>query len=334
MLNHVNPLMSHIEMRIPLPAPNRIWWATTAEEWKTEYDNAQQSILASEKTLVEAVRTPMRGQSTSNIDAQSTLCTLYGFWSLVWEHQILHEMPYWEDSATADPFAHAPSIVPARRRPLLQGLNALRNSLGTEGSPVCAQSKLMLEYLSMVTLVPLYALHAFAGRDGENEARRVYPILQQWTQTREARQSVWHAGQIYRIAGEHPIHTLNDTCVIFLYQASITLWVYGVVMSARRSRDITSLPLSCDLNQDELVWLNGDACMAMRRFIGTADGVPSLKCLHNAQFRFVEDAKGTMDLAVQLLRRPLGAGEGILGIVESMTRLMEELARVAEMLEI
>lgn len=341
-LNHVNPLMSHVEMRTPLPAPNRIWWASTAEEWRRECTNSPIFMSDSSPTFADAVRSTLGGYENSTIDAEATLYILYGFWNIIWEHQQLHEMPNWEDCATIDSFAHHSSTLPAtQRQPLLNGLKILRqkiDSISAENLPHRAHCKILLEYLSMVLLVPLHALHAFAGRDGESEARRMYPMLQEWVQTREARQAIWHAGQIHRSLNDNPSQSLKATCVTLLYQASITLWVYGVVMSARRSRDVSALQLAPDLNREDLVWLHGDADVAMRRFIATAEGVPALGSLEfdqwgGRQMCFVEDAKGTMELAVSLLKRPLGVGEGRLGIVESTTRLMSELARVAQMLE-
>jgi hypothetical protein len=48
--------------------------------------------------------------------------------------------------------------------------------------------------------VALDDIQLFAGRAGEDEARRIYPQIRTWTQDSESRKAVWHAGQVFHHA--------------------------------------------------------------------------------------------------------------------------------------
>jgi len=49
----------------------------------------------------------------------------------------------------------------------------------------------------------------FAGNCGEEEARRAYTLLQPWSQTKEARIAVSHAGQLLRAVRAIPPYQIR-----------------------------------------------------------------------------------------------------------------------------
>ena len=349
MMNNVNPLMSYSEMRVPFPESIELWRASSAEDWKHQY--FKQSHIKSQPrlTLAEAIRVILSegDRQEAGFDPASTLYVLYGLWGLVWEHQQLqetfnlgdlHEAPNW--------------MLPSRREMLIKVLKPLRNtwpSSAESHTTESAESTLVLEYLCMALHAPLQCLQAFAGRDGEREARRIYPVLQEWTQTREARQALWHAGQVYRAAEAHSSRRIRDLSMILVYQASVTFWVYGIITSASRRTAISNeqphLPPQRNGAPEGLVWLDGESSPAVRRFIAISEGVPVLRDYargypsqpvpeEQMPFLVVEDASATMALAVGLLRRPLPIGEGAqVALVNIITRLMVEIGKVAKFLQ-
>lgn len=347
MNNHVNSLMSYAEMRIPFPDPDPLWWAATAEDWKREYNNHAEHILDAPLTLADTVRLVL-GESPTDLNLQSCHYTLYGFWGLVWELLQLYETTQSDGSGTIGIMPKNPSVmILVGREALTKSLYTLRvmlESLATDQSASTTGPMLVLEYLSMVLLVPLQGLQSFAGRDGEREARRVYPALQEWAQTREARESIWHAGQIYKIADTLSNRSLRGTCVLLIYQASITLWVYGVMAKARRRRDRSDTLGGRAVDHGKLIWLNGEDLSVVRRFIASSECVPALHAVESEPGTFsnsadqepvclVEDADVTMRVAIEILKKALSRrGEAQHAIVGSITRLMLELAKVAETL--
>ncbi|KAF2014099.1 hypothetical protein BU24DRAFT_348292 [Aaosphaeria arxii CBS 175.79] len=348
MINHVGPLMSYAEMHIPLPSPNSLWRATAAEEWKAEYLNCNQDPFARSLTLTDVVQMAMSEgyHSEVDLDPRATFYALHAFWRQIWEYLQLSDVLQWSWSTSCDSVHEAPSPeLLIRRDSLLKIMNVLRRRLGSHpdwNTAVCTEALLLLEYLCMALLAPLGGLQAFAGRDGEQEARRIYPVLQAWIRTREARQSIWHAGQVYRAAKILSSKHLRDISGILLYQASVTLWVFRILARAhRRSQDLPT-PQCHNLDADMLVWLDGENDDAVRKYISISQGTPTLQSFKigpgglitsadGSSICLVEDANGTMNIAIALLRRPLSSSDGVqLALVESITRLMEEIAKVAQ----
>jgi len=350
MMNHVNPLMSYSEMRVPFPEPNEMWWAPSAEAWKVKYFQHSHLIPQPPLSLADAVRVILseRDRPPAGFTSAITLCVLYGFWGLVWELQQLQETFNLGDSHEAPSW-----MLPSRREMLMKALNSLRYQ--TSSSPESYSSlgihepMLVLEYLCMALHVSLKGLQAFAGRDGEREARYIYPVLQEWTQTREARQATWHAGQVYQVAKNHPIGSMRDLRVMLVYQASITFWVYGIITSAYRhtehSIEQPRLPSLRHGALETLVWLDGETNSAVRRYIAISEGVPALHEYAHGILNhpspnekrtacLLENASAMMGLAIDILQRPLAKGDDAqLPLVTSITRLMVEIGKVARVLQ-
>jgi hypothetical protein len=349
MMNHVNPLMSYSEMRVPFPENDEMWWALSAEDWKAAYFHCSHLILRPSLTLADAVRVILSegDRPEAGFTSATTLYVLYGLWGLVWEIQQLqetlnlgglHETPSW--------------MLTSRREMLMKALNSIRiqksSSPENHSSVGFEEPLLVLEYLCMALHVALQGLQSFTGRDGQREARRIYPVLQEWTQSREAREAIWHAGQVYRAARDHPTSRMRDLRVTLVYQASVTFWVYGIITHAYRNparRDEQPLlPSQWKGALDKLVWLDGENSSAVRKFIAISEGVPALRDSilgitsypspgENAACR-LDNASATMGLAIDILRRPLAKGEGAqLPLVNSITGLMVEISKVAKMLQ-
>jgi hypothetical protein len=342
MMNHVNPLMSYAEVRVPFPDPNSMWMATTAEGWKAAWLRAEKPSAKHDLALSDAVRISISQVTQADLDFEAILYTLYGFWGLVWEQQQFREAMQSGGVVGEDELHDTPNLMlSARREPLLKIFNAFRGKLTSEedkhGRVPTAERMLVLEYLSMVLHVPIQGLHAFAGRDGEREARRIYPLLQEWVQSRDARQGIWHASQVLRAAKAHPPSDMRDLRIVFVYQASITLWVYGVILKA--SRSATRSLSAGDVSSEGLVWLDGgEKDAGVRKFIAIAEGTPALNGVVDGLVAensacLVEDASSTMRMIIRILRRKIDCQDGAqLGLVESITNLMAEIAKVADIL--
>lgn len=89
---------------------------------------------------------------------------------------------------------------------------------------------LTLELFLMILHVSPDEVQKFAGKAGEEEARRATASLEQhWLNTSEARYAAWHAGQVFLNARRLPPASLRGFNAIAVYMASLTLWVYGLL---------------------------------------------------------------------------------------------------------
>jgi hypothetical protein len=95
------------------------------------------------------------------------------------------------------------------------------------------QEKMILNLLLMNLHVSINDLQLFAGKEGEEQVKKIYPTLQQWVEGRDARQALWHVGQVLREARLFPRNHLKDFYAVAVHCACLTLWAYGVVMGAK-----------------------------------------------------------------------------------------------------
>lgn len=186
-----------------------------------------------------------------------------------------------------------------------------------ESSPA---STLVLNLLLMDLYVSLDDLQLFAGKEGEEEARKIFATLQTWAASRDGRQSLWHAGQILRAAKAFPRNHLKDFYAIAVHHASLAIWTYGVVTKA--TLRTTSLPPNHASR--EFVFLDVQESVETQRFIAASKGLPAIRYHHNEAS--MEDPKACMEIALAILR---GDGEEVPPIVENLCKMIRQLGLAA-----
>jgi hypothetical protein len=92
--------------------------------------------------------------------------------------------------------------------------------------------------------VALDDIQLFAGRAGEDEARRIYPQIRTWTQDSESRKAVWHAGQVFHHAKKFEKTRLRDFYAVAMYHATLVLWVWGMVTSGTSRQSGLATPVA------------------------------------------------------------------------------------------
>lgn len=317
----INPVISYAELSLPLPAGRDLFFAPTAEEWKTLYISNPISPETRIPSFTDCIHDfpglSLPPDITSiHIDHELTeLATLFGLWGQLWDYrQRLSIRRY--------PQQRPPS-------PLLQHIK--KNLLNPRfQSPHC---RLLLELLGMSVYVSLEELQAFAGKEDEEESLRVLPIVQAWIQSSESRLAAWHAGQLIREARTIRLGGLNEFWAVAVYHASLTLWAYAVLRKMVVTPVTTPDPLISEA--EELVYLDGVDTQASDRFIEFNRGHPTICGFHPQQRDIdVHSPCQVMRGVAEFMRGNHALGNG--GettpppIVENLTQLMEELGDLAE----
>ncbi|KAJ2904877.1 Nicotinate catabolism cluster-specific transcription factor [Zalerion maritima] len=105
--------------------------------------------------------------------------------------------------------------------------NSASHHLGNKRYP---HLTILAELFKMILHVSPDELQRFAGKAGEEEARRAALSLEvNWAKSNEAKFAVWHAGQVFRAARALPPASLRGFNAISVYFASLTLWVFGLL---------------------------------------------------------------------------------------------------------
>ena len=231
-----------------------------------------------------------------------------------------------------------------RQRDLLDDLMTVHTYCEVQPN-IASEILFTVEFLIMSLHVSLEDILLFSGKSGEDEARKVYPRVRTWTQDAESRFAVWHAGQVLRIARKFEQTRLRDFYAVAVYQATLTLWVYGMVTSntARKSGDPTPMPgqvssyTSHDLlGQSNRVYLDDDNDKAAKSFKLIGQGEAGLRLQDVAtwgqttNFCSLHNSKGVMHISGDILKNNFPESRnGLPPLVENLVSLMNELGKLS-----
>ena len=276
----VPTIVSYSELTLPLPLPNALFLAPTATAWKALYP--PQTLSDRVPSLPQCLYdlSPLHSPGAHrHLDIPLCLSLVaYGMWGLILEFRTLNSVLR----------AHPPPnqtygsntlVIGHRHQELCQLLqhftvslpSANLHSANRQAPPVpttTLESRILASLLLTHLHVSFNDIQLFAGREGDEEARRVYPGLHTWVESREARTALWHAGQVVRYA--KMLGGIREFFAVAVYHASLTFWAYGVLrFGGERMNDV-------DHSGDEnlLVWLDGDEVEDVKRFVALGSGMP------------------------------------------------------------
>jgi hypothetical protein len=345
-----NPLVSPAQMLLPLPAPKQLWLTQNAHSWchlfLTEGRRAQSS-LPPLMALIDNISI-LDGLA---LLTDKALCLLIACHSKSYEvHQFRQQALLFanmENQGRKDRWlAHA-----RHQKDLYEELSALLTYCELQTEPL-NEALFTLEYLMMLLHVSFEDIQLFAGKSGEEEARRVYPAIRKWADDATSRITVWHAGQVLRIARSFERTKLRDFYAVAVYHCTLTLWVYGMVTShtartseaqtpvvGRQSHGITNISIGNASSQH--VFLDGEENKIVRAFRQLGHGKPCLKgsdeWLHTETQEGEQSphvclyhTKGIMLLGADILRHNYpGSRNGLPPLVENLVTLMSELSNLS-----
>lgn len=300
------PLISYSEMQLPLPSPNALWHAKTAQAWRHAYlTNAQEA-----SNRPSALATFLNIENLARYDSASTIY-LHMIWGMIWEYRQMSGL-----ASRSQSKANNNLILSSRYQELLKQLEDFR----VGSPPLSKTNEITLELMLVHMHAPLDDIQLFAGIEGQEEARSAYPALREWTKTAGSRQALWHAGQILRTAETLPKALLCNFNAIAVYHAGLILWGYGFL---KRSVPDGTSPND---NSRSMVTLNGEDSLTARRFITMNHGISSIQ--HPGSHKIVQlnDVSGVMDGLIHLLQPSHDAVEGATPpLVGNLIQLLEGL---------
>jgi len=312
-----SPLISYAELYLPLPESESLWHSPSAKSWKATYMRSTAPRHERQPSLVDCIQ-DLDILATKDIyvdQRQASMAVLGAAWRMIWEYRQL-------DSSMKDynsQWCNGNLLMTSRHAELTKLLQCFRMS-----SVEDAKVTLILELLRMHLHMSLDDVHLFAGVEGEEEARRVYPSLVQWTRTTTARQALWHAGQVIRAARNLRQGLICDFAAIAIYQASLAFWSYGIITRATEpgpllTSNITAW-LDCADDSGVQRWIvNGKGNAAIR----TWSGHPPVETL-----AMVGDPEEVVAAVVLVMRRNHNEARSP-PLVDNLVHIMEGLRKAA-----
>jgi hypothetical protein len=352
MTQFTNPFTSYAELTLPLPCSRDLWFARNAEEFKTRYlaagmgdDQRLPSLcdLLQDVNLLSAVY--------QRLDLRFCVSIfLHAFWSLIWEYRQLNSVHR--------PIVHMPSfasntmhqLLDSRHQELCKQLQAfehvMRNWQHTQHHhpripSLSAQESMVLHLLWMNLHVSLSDLQLFSGKEGEDQAKRVYPALQRWVTTAEARRALWHAGQVLRWGRMCAPGHLKDFYAVAVHHAALCLWTYGIVMRASRVVPGAGAGAGAPVEyRGATVFLDGEESPASEAWLNFGQGVPAIQNLASCSASggapprvaecVLEDPRACMEVAQGILSANfVGVWGGLPSLSENIISVLKQLEDAA-----
>jgi hypothetical protein len=318
--------------------------ANSAGEWKDLYlakTGGRQDQPSSFRQCLRDIGTIFRLPHIVDVE-MALAVTLSSVWAIIWQYRKMKEAFGTHDK---DIFRNNSLTVNSLHQEAIELMQRISLNVSECEVDMKPGPSLLRELCLMHLHVSLEDVQLLAGKEGEEEARRVFPLLGHWAESAESRQAILHAGQVIRAAKRYRNGTLRDSSAVAVYQASLAFWAYSVpyravTMSGTASRPSCApeQPYSRDNQGTESVRLDADDGPELQRFLVLGKGNP---CIH----RWTEDDDGpghqdqevlladpvaVMNAITELLRAKNGCSErSSPPLVLNLNKLMKSLGTAA-----
>jgi hypothetical protein len=204
--------------------------------------------------------------------------------------------------------------------------------------------------------VSLDDIQLFAGREGEDEARKIFPQVRAWTRDSDSRKAVWHAGQVFHHAKAFEKTRLRDFYAVATYHATLVLWVWGMVTSGSSRQSGIATPVGTGMPQQPSlqgtfamakskakVVLDGPESKSTKAFVQLGHGTPGLQIAVRPANEMLDarpsstsevfcslfDSRGVMSTAARVLKGNFPHTKGSLPpLVANLSNLLDELGKL------
>lgn len=316
-----SPLISYAELYLPLPESENLWHSPSAESWKATYMRNSGPRHERQPSLVDCIQDlDILAVRDIFVDQrQASMAVLGAAWRMIWEFRQL-------DSTMKDHHNQWNSgnmLMSTRHQELTKLMQCFRIS-SVEDTKVVLIVELLLMHLHM----SLDDVQLFAGVEGEEESRRVYPSLVQWTRTSTARQALWHAGQVQRAARNLRPGLICDFAAIAVYQASLAFWSYGIITRATE-------PSPAANHANGMAFLDGEEDNSVKRWLIHGKGSAAIRTWavtappgNDGAALVVANPDEVVGAVVSLMRRNHNETRNP-PLVDNLINIMEGLRKVA-----
>ncbi|KAJ5122209.1 hypothetical protein N7448_003341 [Penicillium atrosanguineum] len=265
------PTTSFAELTLLIPAARDLWLAPTARAWKDIW-TAKYQQTGPDISLRDLLSDPMLFKDMSmHLDSRvATSVLLHGLIGKIWD--LMQQMLLGHRGASKQP-ARKLLLFQTIKDDLYTDIQQIQGALA-DSPPVTV---LVADFASMYLHIDIDSLQRFAGKLGEEEARQSYPDLRNWSMTHDARIAVWYAGQVLRAVHEVGPYQLRGFDIFAIYYASLTLYVYGLLLYADNAS--TEAVQSWNIDDASTILLDGASSQATELFIAHGRGNPGLTYL-------------------------------------------------------
>lgn len=320
----VRSITSLYDYRSSVPQPKDLWLAKNHTEWSRIY-------MAQQHNYVPRVMDLFVSMSNSLIITEvldSGLAMKVNFHligGLITEYQLCTQAPYAMVQDRGEKYGPDSSLQ-SRKRELETAIMKFHHVFS---SHICASSigSFIVSYLSMTLNASIKNIEILAGKAGVQESRDMYKLMKDWPETAEAREAIWHAGQVLRLF--KLLDRLTSFQIIMAYHAGLVLFVYSV-LSCVNGR----VPAA---QSDSILYLNDTSSAHAEEFIRNGSSEPMLR----SDFRGTERinvpllaTKEAVEIISEVILNRSCNNEGLSPrLVNGLVKLLKDLASAIQIIE-
>ena len=252
-----------------------------------------------------------------SVDAYvAILAVLACTWTMCWEYLQIASLQ------RSKPRRWNTLVTEMRKDELIKLIGHLKLSLSPEAA-ADPEIQMRLELSLLHLQMPFEDIQIFAGMEGTERARAVYPMVRDWAKSEAARYTIYHAAQIVQMAKDAPRGSMRGPMAIMLYHASLAFWVYGLLSDHSRA-----------LSQN--VYLDDADNISLQRFKGFGQGQPCIRWRSEIEGQgevmmsvSLSQPDKVMEAVMAVVRRNF-AGMSTPHLTEKLVQLMAELENSAK----
>lgn len=318
------PQISFTELEFDLPVSRDLWLAESAVKWRDIYLGKQWMKLP---TFIEAVQNPELLHPVAGLidEKVCAMVILGGNWGQIW--RLMEAKKFYPSNKAV----YRLSMM-AEQEELYRGLVVGSSSV----SSLCNNEPAVVlcgELFLMVSHVSPENIQRFAGKFGAEDSAKAFETFRNWFQTSESRLAIWHAGQVLR-AAKHLLPTqLKDFYAVAVYYASLTLWIYGIMLLAKHGNQAKAFNNRLTDNTSDTsaqIFLNEPETMYTSRFCAGNQGEPGLTIVddkHMVHFLPLTSTARVLEFARSIYKGNFPhMDEELPPLLESLGNLMNDLS--------
>lgn len=190
---------------------------------------------------------------------------------------------------------------------------------------------LVLDLLSLHLYASVDHMELLAGKEGFEEAQTSYTTLQQWVESREARPSLWHAGQLLKLSRALLSETVTDFHCVIIYHVSLCLWTYGTIMNQKYDRGLSSAQSGLSPPRMQDVLLDGEETFEIQSWIAFNRGRPVVsnpmrdRASDLQPVLSLQSTEALMEGIIQIVKSKYPGGNVLPPVTENLCCLMHAL---------
>ena len=265
--------MSYAELSIPVPFAHEMWVAKSARDWKRVYFELAGGDQPRPRCFTDLMPDPMILKSLSNLYDGYFIkfCLMHAVYSMIGRHRQDRTIFAAVDKSVTRVSAFADDVQHQR---ILHILKHIRLSYEDLEAHRTIELDLLFHLCYMHLYAPFDQMELAAGKEGPIEAQRADPALQQWIQTGDSRQAVWHAGQGLRVTRMWAFDQFKHYSVVAAYHAGLCLWVYGILSEQGKHGHSQNPTAGTEFSDD--VFLDQEESIQSQRWISHNRGNPAI----------------------------------------------------------